>query len=526
MVLYVRNAMICISSKMAKDILEKKNRRLHLQRSACMFILVLCSGLGISCWKSYAEYSRSIDLRLARAVEGIDTVISHAQQASQKAESLKPRYCDNALQTNLRMLVASIPDIRSISLIGDKKVFCSSVYGLLDSFASGMDNSKNKLMIISINNITPYRSLLIYQNTDKQGNGSLIGIDVCNIINIFKLLSLDKNIYLQVGNNRMYITGEVLPSSVKNDIKSKKSLEFPYSVSLESDYKKFVYYFLRIEYVSVIVIIIMSAFLSRLYYHYLSYKQTMEYRIRNGLSEEEIFPVIQPIVNANNGKIIGGEILMRWITSEGKSIPPDQFIPIAESNGMIKAITTKTFQTISNNFLQNNKIYKENIIVFFNISAANFDDETLLHDCNASAAILSRYNVSIGLEITERTTIDENDFSRHITQELRKSGVAIALDDFGTGNANYMYIRQFEPNFIKIDKTFTRKIDSDKLSKTSVESMLSLGKSIECKVIAEGIETENQRKILYEMGVDFFQGYLYSKPIPLSEFFDKLKSYD
>lgn len=462
-------------------------------------------------------------MRLTRAVKAIDIVISHAQQASQKAESLKPRSCGDALQTNLRTLVARIPDIRSISLIDDNKIFCSSVYGQLPSLPSGMDNAKDKLMIMNGNNITPYRSLLVYQNADNQGSGSLIGIDGYYIFNTLKLLSSDTTMYLKVGNKEMYITGEVLTSSGENDINSKKSLEFPYSIFLKSDYKNFISYFLRIEYASMIVIIIISIFLSRLYYHYLSYKQTMEYRIRNALREGKIFPVIQPIVSANTGKIIGGEILMRWTTSEGKSIPPDLFIPIAESNGMIKSITTKTFQTISNDFMKNNNIYKDNILIFFNVSSANFDDETLLRDCNASAEVLNRYNVSIGLEITERTTVDENDCSRHIIEELRKSGVTIALDDFGTGNANYMYIKQFEPNFIKIDKTFTRKIDSDKFSITSVQSMLSLGKSIECKIIAEGIETESQRQILYDMGVDFFQGYLYSKPVPLADFFAKLK---
>ncbi|MFZ5210265.1 EAL domain-containing protein [Enterobacter kobei] len=255
----------------------------------------------------------------------------------------------------------------------------------------------------------------------------------------------------------------------------------------------------------------------------LIYKKTIEYKIKNALKKKKIYPLIQPIVCADTGKIVGGEVLMRWRISEGELVPPELFIPIAESNGMIKLITTETFRTITKAFFVHNNIFKENIIIFFNVSSANFEDEKLLNDCNVAAEILHRYNVNIGLEVTERTFIEGNACTRHITEELRRAGVVIALDDFGTGNSNYLYIKQFEPNFIKIDKAFISEIDTDKFSKTTVQSMLLLGKGLECRIVAEGIETESQKKVLLEMGVDYLQGYLFSKPIPLSEFFDKVK---
>jgi len=242
------------------------------------------------------------------------------------------------------------------------------------------------------------------------------------------------------------------------------------------------------------------------------YRLSIENGLERALRSGQLKMVYQPIVDAQTTGIRGFEALIRWESPEHGSISPAEFIPIAEETGLILEIG----DWITRQALRDCRRWP-NAYVSINLSTRQF----LRH--NVGERIL-RYakeaDVSpeqIQIELTETAIIDDVDRADYNLKLMRAAGVRVALDDFGTGYSSLTYLKQFAIDCIKIDKSFVDNITRNRQSAVIVASVSKLAGSLGMSVVAEGVETEDQRQILLACGVGALQGYHFSKPVPSRE---------
>ncbi|MFU0831670.1 MAG: hypothetical protein ACFWUC_01850 [Oscillospiraceae bacterium] len=236
----------------------------------------------------------------------------------------------------------------------------------------------------------------------------------------------------------------------------------------------------------------------------------LERALKFSIEKGELFCCFQPQYNCKSKTITGFETLARWKTTEFGMIPPIQFIPMAEKSGFIKELGR---YMIENAFAFAKKLQGRGITVSFNASPME------LLGANYADYIISRYQYygltpnSVAVEITESCLIESFDKVTTKLQILRRHGIQIHLDDFGTGFSSLNYLKNLPIDAVKIDKSFINEIATDDVEKDIVRMIISLAHRLKLKVIAEGVETEDQMKCVLQAGCHLIQGYLISEPV-------------
>lgn len=235
----------------------------------------------------------------------------------------------------------------------------------------------------------------------------------------------------------------------------------------------------------------------------------------------------QPIINLYNGKPIGVEALIRWQHPTRGMIQPLDFIPLAENLGVINKIGA---WVLSNACLQMKQWQRERIkdiklSVNINVSAKQFQFGEILVDVDKALQLTGLEPKLLNLELTEGVLFGGGVDMDQTLSALNKLGVSISIDDFGSGYSSFAYLRKFRISMLKIDKSFIDQITRNNLDKTIVTAIIGLGRNLEQLVLAEGIETEAQLKILQEMGCDLGQGYYFAKPMPADVCLEYLRKF-
>jgi diguanylate cyclase (GGDEF)-like protein len=243
----------------------------------------------------------------------------------------------------------------------------------------------------------------------------------------------------------------------------------------------------------------------------------MELNLLKALEQNQLVLFYQPQVNLETNQIYGAEALMRWIHPEKRIIPPDSFIPLAEETGLIIPMGEWAIRTAC----QQNQKWQEAgfspITVSVNISAKQFFQSNLVEIVGSALTETGLNPKYLELEITESITMD---VERSITTllELQRLGVKVSIDDFGIGYSSLNYLKRLPIDKLKIDQSFIRECPHDMNSNTLVRTIIIMAHLLKMKVIAEGVETEEQVSFLLSQGCKEAQGYLFSKPLPVSEF--------
>ena len=242
-------------------------------------------------------------------------------------------------------------------------------------------------------------------------------------------------------------------------------------------------------------------------------RRSLERDMRTGLAQGDFSLSYQPLVNLKTQKVTAFEALMRWQHAERGSVPPSEFIPVAEEMGLIVQLGEWALRRACVEAIG----WPEDIRVSVNLSSLQFSKGNLVSTVMNALASSGLPASRLELEITESVLLEKSERNIAILNQLRELGVRISMDDFGTGYSSIGYLRSFPFDKIKIDKSFVRDLLVDEGSLAIVRAIAGLGVSFGMTTTAEGVETEEQVRCLKLEGCVEVQGYLYSKPVPAGE---------
>ena len=242
----------------------------------------------------------------------------------------------------------------------------------------------------------------------------------------------------------------------------------------------------------------------------------IERKIRAALANRNIFYNLQPQYDMQH-KLIGFEALARMKDDDGSLISPVEFIPVAEKTGLVEHIDMRVFE-LAVQFMGNVVTDPSSeITMSVNVSVRHLMKNNFLDDIKR---ILDKYSVAperIEIEITESIMIDSAEKALQRIAELKKMGMKVAIDDFGTGYSSLSYLNSFPSDMLKIDKSFIDKMNQNEVSRQYVAMIISIGHTLDLKVISEGVESPDQIDTLKSIGCDYVQGFLWGRPLPPEE---------
>jgi len=242
-------------------------------------------------------------------------------------------------------------------------------------------------------------------------------------------------------------------------------------------------------------------------------RRSLELELRQAICDGSLETYYQPVVNLEDGKVSSCEALLRWRHPERGMISPAEFIPIAEDSGLINQLGLWVLNTACAEAVT----WPDHVRVAVNVSPVQFRSPSLALNVAAALAASGLPASRLELEITEAVLIRDDEAALDMLHQLRKLGVRIALDDFGTGYSSLSYLQRFPFDKIKIDRSFIRDIAGPGASSSIVQAVVNIAAASDMTTTAEGVETEQQRNLLYILGCTEMQGYLFSPAIPAAE---------
>jgi sensor c-di-GMP phosphodiesterase-like protein len=247
--------------------------------------------------------------------------------------------------------------------------------------------------------------------------------------------------------------------------------------------------------------------------------------IERAIDDDQFVPYYQPLVDLQNGRLLGVEVLVRWRRPDGSLVEPDTFVLALESTNLVLELTRRLMRRVCQE-LGEAVGRRPSMTIAFNIAPKHFDDALILSDLgtifNGSPIRLSQ----LVLELTERHEVVNLASMRRAVAALQRIGCRIAIDDVGTGHSGLSYILKLGVDIIKMDKIFVEAIDTEGHSRAIIDTLIDLAKNMRMEIIAEGVETFDQVSYLRERGITAAQGYVFAPPLPATTFLQLLEAMD
>ncbi len=246
------------------------------------------------------------------------------------------------------------------------------------------------------------------------------------------------------------------------------------------------------------------------------WNQKISTELEAAIENRQVVPYLQPIVN-NNGTIIGAEALVRWIHPEEGFLPPFKFIPVFEKNGMIAQVDKYIWRSACE-IISSWKGDKANLFISVNISPKDFYFMDVYAEIKALVEEFKIEPSRLRIEITETVMMTEAESRMAILSKFRESGFIVEMDDFGSGYSSLNQLKDMPLDVLKIDMKFLSKAEDNHRAETILHNVLRLSSDLGLFSLTEGVETEDQYKMLNEMGCNLFQGYYFAKPMSVADF--------
>ena len=248
----------------------------------------------------------------------------------------------------------------------------------------------------------------------------------------------------------------------------------------------------------------------------------LETSLHRALERNELVLHYQPKVDAETGAIVGAEALMRW-QRDGELVPPAQFIAVAEESGLIVPITEWAIDEVCRRLLGWTEAGMQPVPVSINISSRHIQRASLVEPVQRALATSGLSAGLLELELTETVLMQNIEAALPLLQALKRLGVSISIDDFGTGYSSLSYLKRLPIDTLKIDRSFVRELESSDDNAAIVTAIIAMGRSLNLRVVAEGVETRYQMHRLHEQGCRLMQGWLFAKAVDADAFLELLR---
>ena len=248
-------------------------------------------------------------------------------------------------------------------------------------------------------------------------------------------------------------------------------------------------------------------------------EQYLRKAINKGCVEFDIF--YQPVVNSRNKEVVGAEALLRWRSPELGFINPVDFIPLSEYLGLIVPLGEHVIREVFRTSREWNRMVEGELLLNINLSVVQLVQPDIVNQIQRIVKELSADCSRIVFEVTESLAVEDMNLMKNVLCELKKMGFKIALDDFGTGYSSLNHIMEMPLDYIKIDKNFISAYGTKHFNPSLLSAITELAHSMGVEIIVEGVETKQQMEFLMFLNTDKYQGYLYGKPMPKEEFYNR-----
>ncbi|EPF1231286.1 MULTISPECIES: EAL domain-containing protein [Enterobacter cloacae complex] len=499
----------------------KKYRRKRVIVCVMVALLTLIITLGIR-FISQRNVNQQNTLNFAaHSVNVLDNVLLPLEKGRSPLLALVGAPCSQA-HLVLRKQAASLQTVRSIALVKDGILYCSSIFGNRDvplrEIQPALPSAETKLVLSTDKSLLKGSPILIqwYPVSDSGEDGvmQIVNIDLITRLMLEPQRPLITDVALTVGDKYLRYGENVSDSLTINDderVLRQQSSHFPFTITVSGPgASELALIYLPSQLPLALMLSLLMGYVAWLA---TANRMSFTWEINLGLAAREFELFCQPLLNARTQKCVGVEILLRWNNPRQGWISPDVFIPLAEEHNLIIPLTryviTETVSQIG--YFPATPGFHIGI----NAAASHFRHGTLIQDLN-------RYWFSahptqqLIVELTERDALQDVDY--RIVRELHRQGVKLAIDDFGTGNSSLSWLEKLHPDVLKIDKSFTSAIGTDAVNSTVTDIIIALGQRLSIELVAEGVETPEQARYLRHHGVEVLQGFLFAQPMPLREF--------
>ena len=244
----------------------------------------------------------------------------------------------------------------------------------------------------------------------------------------------------------------------------------------------------------------------------------METALRRAVEQQDLYLHYQPQVNLQTGKLVGAEVLLRWQSEQWGNVSPAEFVPMLEDTGMITQVGEWILRQACATYLEWSERLPDKFMMAVNLSGRQFKGGTLAGFIRRLLDETGMPAAHLELEITESMLMDDTELATITLAELSAMNISLAIDDFGTGYSSLSYLKQFPLNVLKIDSSFVRDVTSDRDDAAIVDAIMAMSNSLGLKVVAEGVETAEQRQYLLRHDCRLAQGFLFSKAVDKDKF--------
>ena len=490
-------------------------------------LLVLALPLVMGGWMVHDSYEQELkndaSASASKARTLLERMLDQAERANLEVLPLAGRPCSDNLLL-LRKRVALEPFLRSINLVRQGIINCTSLFGPAREVDDGSRYTDRNLLLMSGNLVRKNHPLLVVRQ-ERGRDAALSAIDSSQLSFMLTLSSDPSELFLQVGSAWLDESGHFQSDPPK--LHSKFALILAsqrYPFTIHAGYAMPIYWraLWEARHLQLIWLGASSLVLSLLVWWLLGRPGALTDELRRGLRSREFVPYLQPLIASKGGKMVGAEVLMRWQHATEGLIRPDLFIPQAEESGLIVPMTVNLMKTVAKTLHPVQEQLPEAFHISFNISAIHCRDLSLVAECRDFLGHFVPGRVVLVLELTERELLVTSPQTLSLFRQLDEMGVQLAIDDFGTGHSSLIYLQQFHVDYLKIDRSFIGRIGTESLSEHIVDNVIDLGGRLGLSLVAEGVETEQQAAYLRGKGVQYLQGYLFARPMPLRQFCEEL----